>query len=104
MKCGFRSRDMSEPISPPLPQPPALPLMSKKKEVGKDCEAKGTVACREISPQQAWGSVSEQLTLRSGSVGNPAWSAICNSHLTVCVYGWVCVYIQVFTCNTYSGL
>ena len=49
-KCGFRYRDMSESISPPLPQPPALPLMSKKKEVGKDCEANGTVACREISP------------------------------------------------------
>ena len=91
-------------IPSPLPQPPALPLMSEKTDVGKDGEAKSTIARREISPSQAWGSVSEQLTLGSGAVGSPAWPAICNPHLTLEVGGWVDAYIQVFMSNTSSGL
>lgn len=70
--------------------------MSEKTDVGKDGEAKSTIGRRETSPSQAWGSVSEQLTLRSGFVIHILHPGRAG--------GRVDTYIQVFTSNTSSGL
>lgn len=76
-----------------FPQPPALPLMSRRKKWGKIVKPRAPLLI-EKSPLASLGSVSEQLTLRSQDQWEIQHGQLFVIHILQFVYmgGYVCTY------------